>query len=105
MSDPDRSFTDVRLELEDIVSQVRDKDTSLEKSLDLFERAIRLGNDAFELIDRVEFSPEEAAELEQGGSVHEAAVAGDPVRDVASGEGGETEEGLEEDAPGEVSEE
>lgn len=96
MSDPDRSFTDVRLELEDIVSQVRDKDTSLEKSLDLFEKAIRLGNDAFELIDRVEFSPEESAELAEGKAVPEH------VEDAVSAAEGASDEGEEAGASEEV---
>lgn len=66
---PERSFSDVRAQLEDIVGQVRDRDISLERSLDLFEEAIRLGNDAFELIDSVEFSPEEAASFAADGAV------------------------------------
>lgn len=96
MPESDRSFTDVRLELEDIVSQVRDKDTSLEKSLDLFEKAIRLGNDAFELIDRVEFSPEETAELAEGEVVPEQ------VEDVVSPEEAAPDEGEEAGASEEV---
>lgn len=61
MSNETQTFTEVRARLEDIVGQVRSKDISLEKSLDLFDEAIRLGNNCFELIDRVDFSPEEVA--------------------------------------------
>ena len=102
MPEPDRSFSDVRLELEDIVSQVRDKDTSLEKSLDLFEKAIRLGNDAFELIDRVEFSPEEAAELTQADLADVADISDEQVEESALIEGVGADEAVEEDAAEEV---
>ena len=44
------TFGEVRARLDEIVSEVRKKDLSLEKSLDLYEEAIKLGNRCAELI-------------------------------------------------------
>ena len=44
MADESYSFTTARTRLEEIVTQVRKKDTSLEKSLDLLEEGVRLAN-------------------------------------------------------------
>ena len=49
--------------LDQIIGLVRDKDTSLERSLDLFDEAIALGSKAVELVDTTDFSPEEEARL------------------------------------------
>ncbi|MDR1713663.1 MAG: exodeoxyribonuclease VII small subunit [Coriobacteriales bacterium] len=49
----------VRERLEDIVAQVRAKDVPLEKSLDLYEEALRLGSQCAELIDSTDFGLEE----------------------------------------------
>ncbi|MEY8436766.1 exodeoxyribonuclease VII small subunit [Atopobiaceae bacterium 24-176] len=57
-----RSFEEVSSRLDQIVSDVRAKDTSLERSLDLFDEAIALGSKAVELVDRTDFS---AAEKER----------------------------------------
>ena len=61
------TFGEVRARLDEIVSQVRSKDVSLEKSLDLYEEAIRLGNRAAELIDEanevIEAGQEEGPEI------------------------------------------
>jgi exodeoxyribonuclease VII small subunit len=46
----EHSFATARARLEEIVSQVRKKDTSLEKSLDLLEEGVRLANQCTELI-------------------------------------------------------
>lgn len=62
-NDP-RNFAQVRGRLEEIVTEVRSKDLSLEKSLDLYEEAIRLGNLCSDLIDKTDFSAEELAALE-----------------------------------------
>lgn len=92
MSNETQTFTEVRARLEEIVGQVRSKDISLEKSLDLFDEAIRLGNNCFELIDRVDFSPEEVAASATEDSAPapvEGAVSpvGDEETDEASSEG------------------
>ncbi|NTU90068.1 MAG: exodeoxyribonuclease VII small subunit, partial [Actinobacteria bacterium] len=64
MGNEPRNFADVRERLEDIVVQVRSKELSLEKSLDLYEEAIRLGNCALTFVYKPEFSPEEAEILQ-----------------------------------------
>lgn len=53
------SFHEVTERMDQIVRDVRSKDTSLEKSLDLFDEAIGLGSKAVELVDKTDFSPEE----------------------------------------------
>ena len=66
-SKPDTSsyerFSDVTDRLDEIVATVRDKGTSLERSLDLFDEAIALGTRAVDLVDKASFSPEERERL------------------------------------------
>ena len=50
------NYTRLRQELEDIVVQVRSKDVPLEKSLDLFDEALKIGGQCVEAIDRADFS-------------------------------------------------
>lgn len=57
------NFSDVTARLDEIVSAVRNKDTSLERSLDLFDEAIALGTRAVDLVDKAAFSPEEKERL------------------------------------------
>ena len=82
MSDESYSFSTARARLEEIVTQVRKKDTSLEKSLDLLEEGVRLANTCTELIDHADWT-----------------VGG--VVDPASGDG-ETAESSENEAVGET---
>ena len=58
-----QTFPEITDRLDDIVAQVRDKDISLERSLDLFDEAIALGSKAVSLVDATDFSPEEEARL------------------------------------------
>lgn len=55
MADEQYTFTQARSRLEEIVTQVRRKDVSLEKSLDLLEEGVRLANSCTELIDHTEW--------------------------------------------------
>ncbi|MDR0459338.1 MAG: exodeoxyribonuclease VII small subunit [Coriobacteriales bacterium] len=59
MSDETSSYGRVRERLEEIVVQIRSKDVPLEKSLDLYEEALRLGGLAAEMIDNTDFTEEE----------------------------------------------
>ena len=68
-----KSFDQIVTRLDEIVGQVRDKDTSLERSLDLFDEAISLGSRAVGLVDNTDFS---AAELERMKDI-EVSGAGD----------------------------
>ena len=81
-----QTFPQITERLDDIVSQVRDKDISLERSLDLFDEAIALGSKAVDMVDATDFSPEEAAQLEeQAADKGEGPVAADGV--AGDGEG------------------
>lgn len=55
MADERYSFSQARTRLEEIVTQVRKKDTSLEKSLDLLEEGVRLANVCTEQSDHTEW--------------------------------------------------
>ena len=57
---PYKTFDQITDRLDEIVSQVRDKETSLERSLDLFDEAIALGSKAVDMVDRTNFTEEEA---------------------------------------------
>jgi exodeoxyribonuclease VII small subunit len=61
MADESYSFSTARTRLEEIVTQVRKKDTSLEKSLDLLEEGVRLANACTELIDHADWAAAEAS--------------------------------------------
>lgn len=58
MPSPDISryetFDQITERLDEIVKQVRDKDVTLEKSLDLFDEAIALGSKAVDMVDTAE---------------------------------------------------
>ena len=75
---PYKTFDQITTRLDEIIVQVRDKDTSLERSLDLFDEAIALGSKAVDLVDTTEFSPEEEALL------NAAAATGAEISDAAS---------------------
>lgn len=77
------TFDDITERLDEIIAQVRSKDTSLERSLDLFDEAIELGSRAVDMADSFELSPREADMLDE----QEAAVAAAKSGDVASKSG------------------
>lgn len=58
------TFDDITERLDRIIAQVRSKDTSLERSLDLFDEAIELGSRAVDMVDSFELSPREADMLD-----------------------------------------
>lgn len=76
-----RNFDDITSRLDEIVSTVRSKDTSLERSLDLFDEAIELGSQAVDMVDKFELSPREADQLE---AEYEADTAADETPEDAS---------------------
>jgi len=63
-----KSFDQITERLDEIIGQVRDKDTSLERSLDLFDEAIALGSKAVDLVDNTNFSPSELERLKDAPS-------------------------------------
>lgn len=79
MADERYNFSQARTRLEEIVTQVRKKDTSLEKSLDLLEEGVRLANVCTELSDHSEWRTvveERASEIVDDGEPDTAADAG-----------------------------
>lgn len=58
------TFDDITERLDQIIAQVRSKDTSLERSLDLFDEAIELGSRAVDMVDSFELSPREVDMLD-----------------------------------------
>lgn len=82
MADDRHNFSQARTRLEEIVTQVRKKDTSLEKSLDLLEEGVRLANVCTELSDHTEWRS--IAEEQATGAVEQepgAAVDGETASD------------------------
>ena len=73
MADESYGFTAARARLEEIVAQVRKKDTSLEKSLDLLEEGVRLANICTEQIDHADWVADAASE--ESGQVEATAEA------------------------------
>lgn len=67
-----QSFDQITARLDSIVDQVRDKNVSLEHSLDLFDEAIALGSKAVNMVDTTEFTPEEEERLVQAQAAGEA---------------------------------
>jgi exodeoxyribonuclease VII small subunit len=63
MSDERSAFETTRARLEDIVSQVRRRDVTLEQSLDLLDEAVRLVNECNDLIDQTSFRAGAAADV------------------------------------------
>lgn len=51
-----KTFDDITDRLDEIVAAVRSKDTSLERSLDLFDEAIKLGSRAVDMVDQFDLS-------------------------------------------------
>lgn len=54
-------FDEARLKLDEIVAEVRKKDTSLERSIELLEEGVRLANVCTERIDETYWREEEDA--------------------------------------------
>lgn len=67
-----KTFDQICERLDTIVENVRDKDTSLERSLDLFDEAIALGSKAVGMVDSTELTGLEEALLHE----REAEAAG-----------------------------
>lgn len=80
MADDRYTFEQARIRLEEIAAEVRKKDTSLEKSLDLLEEGVRLANICTELVDHTDTS---------------ASVTAPPRVEVASGTAAAPEEGAD----------
>ena len=89
-----KTFDDITERLDEIVLQVRDKETSLERSLDMFDEAIALGSRAVDMVDTTDFTPEEEARLQEV----EAGVA-DSSESFVADEANEAEGDASRDVP------
>jgi len=85
MNDAQMTFEQARTRLDEIVSQVRKKDVSLESCLDLLEEGVRLANICTERIDHSQWNKEQEDNSEEG-SV-EAAAEGSVETAADDGEG------------------
>jgi exodeoxyribonuclease VII small subunit len=85
MPEDSYSFAQARLRLEEIVSQVRKKDVSLEKSLDLLEEGVRLANQCTELIDHADW--EAAGTASSGEALASSPGEESPASGLAAGAG------------------
>lgn len=89
------TFAEVNERLARIADEVHDKDLSLEKSLDLYEEAVRLSNDALLIVQKPTFSPEESATLatlRAGDPLAEESMSPADASAVASGAPGAEQE-------------
>ena len=59
MTDESTSYTSAKAQLDDIAERVKAKDLPLEKALDLYEEAIRIGNTSADMLDVSEFTVDE----------------------------------------------
>jgi exodeoxyribonuclease VII small subunit len=75
MSDDRTTFEQTKARLEEILEQVRRKDTSLEQSLELLEEGVRLANRCNELIDQTNWRAGEVSDAPEQGDE----PAGEPV--------------------------
>lgn len=85
-----KTFDDITDRLDEIVAAVRSKDTSLERSLDLFDEAIKLGSRAVDMVDQFDLSPREADLLDSDQPVFSAASAEDGQAKGVTGEGSQS---------------
>ena len=72
-----RTFAEVRARLDEIVTEVRNPELSLEKSLDLYEEAVKLGGMCADMVDRANYTPEEELEASDEGISGESQIAED----------------------------
>jgi exodeoxyribonuclease VII small subunit len=84
MSDDAYTFDSARVRLEQIAAEVRKKDTSLEKSLDLLEEGVRLANQCTELIDATQWRSTLDAAAAEGAESRES--AGEPDAELEPGD-------------------
>lgn len=103
MAEENYGFAQTRARLDDIVAQVRKKDVSLEKSLDLLEEGVRLANQCTELIDHADWEAGEVSGVTGSGDPVEASDPGVAV-DAGEATSGDTaghadSEGASEDGP------
>jgi exodeoxyribonuclease VII small subunit len=90
MADEKFTFEQAKVRLEEIASEVRKKDTSLERSLDLLEEGVRLANICTELVDHTDLDARvtvSVSDAPQGAdTVGETHVVGAQIAENGTGE-------------------
>ena len=81
MTDESTSYTSAKAQLDDIAERVKSKDLPLEKALDLYEEAIRIGNTCADLLDVSELTVDELSGEPEADASGEDAV--EPAEDAA----------------------
>jgi exodeoxyribonuclease VII small subunit len=87
MADDKYTFEQARVRLEEIAVEVRKKDTSLEKSLDLLEEGVRLANICTELVDTTDVGATVTAPRPEGAPAGDEAPSDNPDGDTQAPEG------------------
>lgn len=103
MADDKYTFEAARIRLEEIAVEVRKKDTSLEKSLDLLEEGVRLANICTELVDHTDVGATVTAPVPEGEEPEAAGApnaAGEPAAasDEAAEAGADDDDAAEAEA-------
>jgi exodeoxyribonuclease VII small subunit len=91
------TYAAAKEQLDDIVAQVRKKDVSLERSLDLLEEGVALANNCTELIDHAAW--ESDGEADQTQSLDEDTVEDIEQSEAVESEAVEVEETVDNDEP------
>ena len=71
------TYSQVKEQLDGIVEQVRKKDVSLERSLDLLEEGVALANRCTELIDQAAWEDAEDLDVEASDAIQDAVAESD----------------------------
>ena len=59
-----KTYEEIKNRLDVIEKEVKSKDISLERSLDLFDEAIALSSKAVDLVDKTNFSEQESQQID-----------------------------------------
>ena len=93
------TYSQVKEQLDGIVEQVRKKDVSLERSLDLLEEGVALANRCTELIDQAAWEDAEDLDVEAGDAIQDAVAESDQDEvSVNDSDEGAADEEIAEDA-------
>ncbi len=60
-----KTYAEIKDRLSEIAQEVKSSETSLEQSLDLLDEAVVLGSKIVDLVDKTDFTEEEAKNLEE----------------------------------------
>ncbi len=67
-----KTYAEIKDRLSTIAQEVKSSETSLEQSLDLLDEAVALGSKIVDLVDKTDFTDDEAKNLEELKSANDA---------------------------------